>query len=105
MFNQRKINNTVGVQSSQYTSALGSLTNSNTRTYWNNMSDQRLPHGQANGHTGAGVDIKHGSYARYLNKLKGKMLREQLPDQSTIPRQGNKVSAVGIIPNCICQFV
>jgi hypothetical protein len=52
---------------------------------WNNMSDQQVPSIQKKymnysaypaypgGMTpgGSGVDVKHGSYARYLNKLKG----------------------------------
>jgi len=101
---QRRIYKTVGVQASQYTSTLGSLTNSNTQIYWNNMSDQRYPHGQtANGQ--GGVDIKHGSYARYLNKKKGKLLREQTANPNNVPLQGGKVSALGIIPNCICGVV
>ena len=96
------IQKSVRVPSSVYTMNLGALT-----TYqnpidgyidvnWNQMSDRKVPHVQAesasginptNRHStkgkkprlqpgalspgGVGVDIKHNSYERYLNRLKG----------------------------------
>ena len=60
------------------------------------------PGSQAPG--GEGVDIKHGSYARYLARLKGKgPLRTQNPNGLT-PVQGNKTRSYGIANSrtCLC---
>lgn len=80
---QRKINNTVGVSHSHYLMNLKGLT---TYKYpkanyynvnWNQMSDQPEPSMNPLDKT-KGVDVKHGSYERYLNRLKGKnVLRQQ----------------------------
>ena len=46
---------------------------------------------------------KHGSYARYLARLKGKSngpLRTQEYNANAIPVQGNKTRMIGLIPNC-----
>lgn len=53
---------------------------------------------------GEGVDIKHGSYARYLARLKGKgPLKTQNPNGLT-PVQGNKTMSYGIANSrsCLC---
>ena len=104
---------------------------------WNQMSDRKQPHIQtlvtASGSTygasstrhttvkmrpgamspgGAGVDIKHNSYDRYLNRLKGKAPLRRGPINPTfgIPRPfdpahpvyGNKVMKLGIVNGCDC---
>ena len=61
---------------------------------------------------GIGVDIKHNSYARYLNRIKGKgpykkdiIPREQLlpylPFNRAFPIYGDKLVKLNIINNCI----
>lgn len=60
------------------------------------------PGSQAPG--GMGVDMKHGSYARYLARLKGKgPLRTQNATE-LIPVQGNKTKTYGIASSrsCLC---
>lgn len=55
-FNQR------GVSASQYVAARAAVTAGNRGGYWNQASDRTMPHR-------GGVDVKHGSYSRYLSKL------------------------------------
>jgi len=84
--------------------------------YWNQMSDRLVPSnqkvtttrgnstkqtvtssrvgGQSPG--GIGCDIKHNSYDRYLNKLKGKGLRQK-QRRVLIPVLGGKITATSII--------
>jgi len=61
---------------------------------------------------GIGVDIKHNSYARYLNRIKGKgpykkdiipeeILLPQLPFNRAFPIYGDKLVKLNIINNCI----
>lgn len=48
-------------------------------------------------------DDKHGSYARYLARLKGKKngpLRTQVYKPNATPIQGNKTRMIGLLPNC-----
>jgi hypothetical protein len=107
-----------------------------TGALWNNMSDRAVPHVQVgSGGTlgssyhgsslrrtqtrdrpgaqtpgGAGVDIKHGSYYRYLNKLKGgKLLRRgpvpatfgaPIPFNRAFPVYGGKTVKTAIVSNC-----
>jgi len=48
---------------------------------------------------GAGVDVKHDSYARYLNRKKASNLKTQT---TTTPAfAGNKTNAVGLLANSI----
>ena len=96
----KKINNTVRVPSSLYMMNIASLNATNKYAYsgfnyWNNLSDRKEKHKQqvvvpTRGNSlkrsvtslrpgalspgGQGVDVKHGSYDRYLNKLKGKKI-------------------------------
>lgn len=55
---------------------------------------------------GAGVDIKHGSYDRYLARLKGRsVLRTQAPSTAALhPIAGNKKIKYGIAysTKCLC---
>ena len=55
-----------------------------------------------------GVDMKHGSYDRYLAKLKGgKVLRTQayLSTSTNIPAQGNKTRQFGVAYSDNCQYI
>ena len=53
---------------------------------------------------GKGVDIKHGSYARYLARLKGKGPLRTQNDTNLTPVQGNKTKSYGIVNSrsCLC---
>ena len=111
----------------------GSLYTVSPGVNWNQMSDRRQPHVQvvktASGSTygasstrhtvvrmrpgamspgGTGVDIKHNSYDRYLNRLKGRgPLRQQAVPVPTpvfnpaFPVYGNKTFKAGIIGQCL----
>jgi hypothetical protein len=105
---------------------------------WNQMSDRREPHvqkvvtssGSAYGGNstkrslvrnrpgamspgGVGVDIKHNSYERYLNRLKGKAPLKRgiipptfglpIPFNNVAPVYGNKQMKLGIINGCNCE--
>lgn len=105
---------------------------------WNQMSDRRQPHIQkvvtSSGSTyggnslkrslvrcrpgagspgGSGVDIKHNSYDRYLNRMKGKApLRRGIvppifaspfvPFNAAAPIYGSKMVKTSLIENCVC---
>ena len=99
-------------------------------TYWNQMSDRARPsnqvtkvasgatyHSSSTRHTitrnrpgamspgGIGVDIKHNSYDRYLNKIKGKgPLRRGAVNFDSIssPVYGGKFMKTSIINKCNC---
>jgi hypothetical protein len=121
----KKIQNTVRVSSSQYTNELASLT-STPKIFptWNNMSDRTLPHIQraynrtilstyrpgALSPGGIGCDVKHNSYVRYLNRLKGrKVLRKEpipatfilpnIPFNNANPIYGDKQVKTSVV-NC-----
>ena len=99
--------------------------------YWNQMSDRNKPHIQTRfvpgrgggggnsvrssitrlrpgslGPAGTGVDIKHGSYDRYLNKIKGNALKQGPPaNPDTIkPIKGNKTTKFSLISGCFCDY-
>ena len=107
------------------------------KVYWNQMSDRPRPanqvakvasgssyHTSSTRHTitrlrpgamspgGVGVDIKHNSYDRYLNRLKGKSaLRrgiipptfgEDIPFNNVFPVYGGKTVKTAIINGCDC---
>jgi hypothetical protein len=135
-YRQKLIQNTVRVKSSLYTMNLGALSvyqspNPNYGVNWNQMSDRRVPHVQqfrsgsnsssiwrktgpgALSPGGAGVDIKHNSYERYLNRIKGKSHvrsgkiptnfgNEYLPFNRAAPVYGGKTFKTGIIDGCVC---
>lgn len=106
-YNVKRIENTVRVPSSEYTmnkSALNVYTSPKSQfayVNWNQMSDRAVPgvthsnvpsHGNSTrssltrmrpGSTsaaGKGVDMKHGSYDRYLARLKGKSVLRTTPN-------------------------
>jgi len=108
---------------------------------WNQMSDRKDPHvqvvktGSGSGYGasstkrtitrnrpgamspgGAGVDIKHNSYDRYLNRLKGKKpIRRgvippefgtpDIPFNRAYPIYGGKVMKTSIVNGCNCPIV
>jgi hypothetical protein len=143
---QKLIQNTVRIDSSQYTMNLGSLASyqmpkkKNGSVPWNQMSDRAEPSVQkANGNGGntigssstrhsitrlrpgsmspggIGCDIKHNSYDRYLNRLKGKApLRrgiippnfgqEEIPFNRANPIYGGKIMKTSIVTGCNCPI-
>ncbi len=105
---------------------------------WNQMSDRKEPHKQltsaggynpTNRHStkgkrpklqpgalspgGVGVDVKHNSYERYLNRLKGeKVLKQQkvpadfgkpIVFNQARPIYGGKTMKTGIVSGCTCD--
>lgn len=110
------------------------------RVYWNQMSDRARPavqvaktgsgsayHCSSTRHTitrdrpgamspgGVGVDIKHNSYNRYLNKIKGKgpirrgvippNYGQPIPFNRSYPIYGGKVVKTSIINGCDCPDI
>jgi hypothetical protein len=108
-------------------------------TYWNQQSDRPTPseqkvvtgsgsvyHGSSTKHSimrlrpgamspgGKGVDIKHNSYDRYLNKLKGKGPLKRgpippsyglpIPFNRAFPIYGGKTIKTNIIDGCDCDI-
>ena len=135
------IQNTVRVPSSLYTMNLGALNVYQKplpryNVNWNQMSDRRVRshqptlvtggstyHGSSTRHTitrnrpgagcpgGYGVDIKHNSYDRYLNRIKGKgpVRRGPIPPGFGLPIvnpfvQGGKTMKTSIVSNCNCPI-
>jgi hypothetical protein len=143
---QKLIQNTVRVDSSQYTMNRGALASYQQAIKrsgyvpWNQMSDRALPSRQkanANGgntigssstrHSvtrlrpgstspgGIGCDIKHNSYERRLNRLKGKApLRRgvippnfgvlEIPFNRANPTYGGKIMKTSIVTGCNCPI-
>lgn len=126
---QKRIWKTVRVPQSLYMmnlasqNVVGSQQNQLSSVNWNQMSDRVIPSIQtayvpsrgnslrttktanrpgASGPAGVGVDVKHDSYARYLARKKGKILRTNLSTSSIQPIQGNKKVVYGMISNCMC---
>ena len=139
------IQNTVRVPSSLYTMNLGALsayakpTDATYGVCWNQMSDRPVPSVQkatvpsgystlnTKGHSvtssrpgcqtpgGVGCDIKHNSYDRYLNRLKGKgPLRRGvipptfgtpfIPFNCAYPIYGAKTIKTSIVSGCDCPI-
>jgi hypothetical protein len=144
---QKIIQNTVRVPSSLYTMNLGSLSayqkpeTALYRVNWNQMSDRAIPSVQKSNATGVtyhssstkstitrlqpgamspggvGCDIKHNSYDRYLNRLKGKsaLRRGTIPYDfgfglknytfnRAFPIYGGKTTKMNIINGCNCPL-
>ena len=138
------IQNTVRVPSSLYLMNLGALNVYQQpyplyKVNWNQMSDRRerhiqptivtggsFYHGSSTRSTitrcrpgagcpgGAGVDIKHNSYDRYLNRIKGKgpVRRGPIPPGFGTPLanldpavQGGKTMKTSIVAGCNCPIV
>ena len=123
---QRRIWKAVGVSPSLYTSVLAAQTvrdglgntplRQNANVNWNQMSDravagvektflprQRTRHRPGGTRpAGKGVDVKHGSYERYLNRKKGKLLMQPANPVCDVPAAGNKRSRAYIRKPCRC---
>ena len=92
---QRKLRKQFGATS--YTRALGAVTvahgsGADCKT-WHGASDRAVAHGKGRN---IGVDVKHGSYARYLGKRTGRLYATEKADAATPPKEGGKVRAVGL---------
>jgi len=125
---QKRIWGQVRVSSSSYVANLSALTSgaailaSGKNVNWNQLSDRvaastqkaTVPtHGNSRHATltsgrpgastpgGKGVDVKHDSYARYLNRKKASNVKTQTSHFATIPLHGNKTKAMGLVANSI----
>ena len=100
----------------------------NMKVNWNQMSDRAVPgivkrnvpsRGNSTKYSitrerpgsqsapGAGVDVKHGSYHRYLERLKGKgpaRTQPPAPGNTAQPLYGNKTRSFGVSNtyDCFC---
>lgn len=134
---QKIIQGTVRVPSSLYTMNLAGLSvyqspiKENNYVNWNQMSDRSIPHIQTacipttkstkHSYTwhrpcsqspgGKGVDIKHNSYNRYLNRIKGKaplrrgvtpVILKEIPYNAAFPVYGGKTFKTSIVNGCNC---
>ena len=129
---QKIIQNQVRVPTSQYVSALASMNVLDNNQplkklfnlNWHQMSDRVIPSQQKihypgnNGNStkssitrirpgglspgGEGVDIKHFSYDRYLNRLKAGNLKAGIPNPNITAIRGNKTLKFGLINGCRC---
>jgi len=126
---QKRMWGLVRTSSSMFTMNLGALSVRGTKandpnsTYgfvnWNQMSDRAVPsvipatmnvprHSTRHrpGATGTGgvkangVDVKHGSYARYLARKKASNLKTIKTNPLNYPLYGNKQYSLGMIPGC-----
>lgn len=121
---QKRLWKQVRVPTSLYTTNLSAFTGaysrmkSGTSVNWHQMSDRSVAAKQvvitptrgnslrasltsdrpgAGSPGGTGVDLKHDSYSRYLNRKKARNLKTQT--QLVTPVKGNKTRAIGIIEN------
>jgi hypothetical protein len=97
-----------GVNWNQYSDrAVAGVVRSNVPTYGSSthQSITRMRPGSTSA-PGAGVDVKHGSYDRYLARLKGRSsLRTQAAGKAAaVPLEGNKTQSYGIAyyTKCLC---
>jgi hypothetical protein len=138
---QKLIQNTVRVPSSEYLMNKASLNVVSTgkEVCWNQQSDRPFPsvqkatiptgmftsmNGKHTSHTssrpgcqtpgGVGCDIKHNSYDRYLNRLKGKKILKRgiippefalptIPFNRAYPVYGGKLVKTSIVAGCKCS--
>jgi hypothetical protein len=125
---QKRIWRQVRTGSAIYTMNLSSLTSAADRlasgrtVNWNQMSDRVLPANQPENHPshgnsvrttltsgrpgagspgGVGVDVKHDSYARYLNRKKASNLKTQTQEVAPTPFFGNKTQMTGLLANSV----
>ena len=123
---QQLIQKTVSVEQSLYSMIKGSFNiydfSRQTKLNWNQSSDRnekhktkiniprhltRLKPGKLSA-AGAGVDVKHGSYNRYLAQKKQKSIRQDKNvttniNSVVIPKYGNKRYKLGIAFNNYCK--
>ena len=125
---QKRIWGQVRAGSGMYTMNLSALTAgaailaSGSTTNWNQRSDRvlaatqpplRSTHGNSLRSTltsdrpgagspgGSGVDVKHDSYARYLNRKKASTMKTQTTQTASVAISGNKTNAVGLLANSV----
>ena len=125
---QKRIWRQVRVPTSMYSMNLSAFTSaanrlaSGTTVNWNQMSDRvsesnqpalNPSHGNSvhstltSGRPGAstpggkGVDVKHDSYARYLNRKKASNLKTQTQSIAPVPFYGNKTRSIGLVANSV----
>jgi hypothetical protein len=125
---QKRIWRQVRTGSSIYTMNLAALTSSSallasgSNVNWNQRSDRVLAsvqpaisstRGNSLRHTitsnkpgagspgGSGVDVKHDSYARYLNRKKATNLKSQTQNAAPVALYGNKTSMMGLMANSV----
>ena len=125
---QKRIWNQVRIPSSLYLMNVGSLTSAAERLQngpcvnWNQRSDRQNASIQTAYHPtrgnslrstltsnkpgacapgGRGVDIKHDSYARYLNRKKAGYLKTQNTNIATTPNYGNKTYSINAVTTSI----
>jgi hypothetical protein len=123
---QKRIWNQVRAPASTYLMNLSSFTSAASRlatgknVNWNQMSDSALAaiqpslnptHGNSLKRTltsdrpgagtpgGSGVDVKHDSYARYLNRKKASNLKTQTQNIAAVPLYGNKKNSTNLVTN------
>ena len=125
---QKRIWGQVRAGSGMYTMNLSALTAgaailaSGSTTNWNQRRDRvlaatqpplRSTHGNSLRSTltsdrpgagspgGSGVDVKHDSYARYLNRKKASTMKTQTTQTASVAISGNKTNAVGLLANSV----
>ena len=100
---QKQMQNVVGTYSSNYTMNLASLhvnnENGKPGDFWNNKSDRLVARGKGKN---AGIDVKHGSYDRYLARKKSGFLKTENIDNGLVPRYGNKTMKFGLVNSGTC---
>lgn len=103
---QKQMQKVVTNQSSNYIMNLGSLyTNSDNLNSSNvsrgnrNASDRLVAHGKGKN---AGIDIKHGSYDRYLARKKSGFLKTENNNNTIVPKYGNKIMKFGLVNSTTC---
>jgi len=129
---QKIIQNTVRVPSSLYIMNIASLNvYNNPFINWNRMSDRGnasvqktyIPGGGGilGGNStrsaitrcrpgalspgGSGCDIKHNSYNRFLNRLKGRSLLKKGIPSTMSPISGSKIVKLSIVAGCNCSIL
>ena len=128
---QKRILKTVRLASSDYVNSLVPQTvydaTAPGQLPWNNMSDRAVAgvvrsnvpsRGVSSAHAtitrarpgacsapGSGVDVKHGSYARYLAKLKGKTVGRSCSTSSVVvPIRGDKTQYFSVSHSDRCNY-
>ena len=121
---QKRIWNQLRLPSSMYVMNRGALTSASSRikngnnVNWNQSSDQVLAanqtlvhpsHGNSLNRTltshrpgaaspgGVGVDVKHDSYARFLNRKKASNFKTQTSTPASTPLYGNKTKSINLL--------
>ena len=110
---QKAIQNVLHTSSSNFTQVLSSLitsTDISSGKPWHNASDRAQKHGAINASSttsqkiNSGIDIKHNSYARYLAKKKGIIVRTQVSNApSALIGNKTKYYSISTQNDCIAN--